>query len=196
MKKLFPFLLTVIFLFAIISCKPGGDKKKINETEKTSDASFPTPLPADGIQTNNRYSTFDITAPEGWEKQDTLYMGNRMVIIFSPIEDATDDFRENLNVLTEKTGMDPDDYFDLSRKNIQKMLTNAEELDNGTTEINGLPGHWLRYNHNYQGYLLEVKAYIVMKNGTAYIITCTSKKGEMDKWSPQFEQAVNSFTLN
>ena len=199
MNKILPFLLPLTLFFVITSCKspvPVNEKKKTDETAKTNDASFPPPPGDDKVQTNSPYSGFDITAPEGWEKKDTIYAGSRTLIIFSPIEGASDDFRENLNVVTEKTYMEPKDYFDLSRKNMNQMLTNLEELDNGTAEINGLPAHWLHYTHDYQGYSLEVKAYVVMRSGMAYIITCTSKKGQMNKWKSEFEQAVNTFTVN
>src|SRR5438105_3945906 len=55
--------------------------------------------------------TYSITAPKGWTKSDTTYMGQYVTFIKSEREDASDNFIENVNVVTEKVGsMGMDEY--------------------------------------------------------------------------------------
>ncbi len=138
---------------------------------------------------------FSINAPNGWEKTDTSVMGMRATIIFSPVESISDDFRENVNVITEKTGnKTAEEYLQLSKVNMKNMLTDMKELDYGTKEINGHNANWMRYSHSYMGYPLEVKVYVIIEDKIAYVLTCTCKKGELENWEKQFDDCVATFS--
>lgn len=76
------------------------------------------------------------------------------------------------------------------------MLNGVEVLEDGSATINGVNSRWLHYIHNYQGTPLEVKAWLLISKGKAYVLTATTKKGDMDKWADKFEEAANSFTIN
>lgn len=139
--------------------------------------------------------SYSITAPEGWDKTDTLLMGMRATVIFSPVEGSSDEFRENINIVTEKIGnKTAEEYLDLSRVNMKSMLTELKEINNGTKEISGHTASWMRYSHSYMGYPLEVKVYMLIADEIAYVITCTCKKGEMDNWEKQFDDCVATFS--
>lgn len=68
---------------------------------------------------------FDVTTPDGWERVDTTEMGMKICYLLSPQTDANDQFRENINIVTERTsGMALESYMTLSKTNMKKMLAN------------------------------------------------------------------------
>lgn len=183
-------LFYVILIFSL-SLTVGCKAKKAPTPEEIEKAIRKNPNLNAG---NGNYS---ITAPDGWGKTDTLLMGLSATVIFSPVEGAGDDFRENINIVTEKIGnKTAEEYLSLSRANMKSMLTELKEIDNGTKEINGHTASWMRYSHSYMGYPLEVKVYVLIADEIAYVISCTCKKGEMENWESRFDDCVATFSTN
>jgi hypothetical protein len=140
---------------------------------------------------------FDISAPAGWTKTDTIMMGQRIVFVKSPREDVNDDFIENVNVLTEKIGsMQADEYVNASIINIKNGLTGFEQGKISDRSINGYEFTCMRYSHVYSGIPIDVDVYFILRSGTAYIITCSAKGGTISQWGPDFDKVIRSFKLN
>lgn len=176
------FALAILFLLCITSCKNSGNDKK-NETANSP-----------GINTGT--GRFDIAAPEGWTKTDTVAMGMQTILLLSPLEDVNDNFRENVNVVTEKVGtMSLEKYVDLSKEGLAQMLNNYSERGSGKTTISGEPAEWIDYSHSMNMYEIDGRAYLMIKDGIAYIITATAMRGMQNKWQSVFEEAINSFRL-
>jgi len=185
MKPLFYF----IFSFSILLTAGCKQKKTPVTPEEIEKAIRKNP------NLNAGSGGFSINAPNGWDKSDTSLMGMKATVIFSPPEGTSDEFRENINIVTEKIGnKTAEEYLDLSRVNMKSMLTELKEIDNGTKEINGHTASWMRYSHSYMGYPLEVKVYILIADEIAYVISCTCKKGEMENWEKQFDDCVATFS--
>ena len=111
---------------------------------------------------------FDVTTPDGWERIDTAEMGMKVIYLLSPQGDENDMFRENINIVTERTGgMSLENYMTLSKTNMKKMLANFNEIEISDKTISDLPGSVMHYQHEYSGTPLDVKDYIVIKNGIA-----------------------------
>ncbi len=139
---------------------------------------------------------FEIDAPDGWTKIDTTSMGLKTVILMSPLEGSDDDFRENINVVTEKSGiMGLKAYTELSKSNMTKMMTNYKERGSGSTTINSEPAQWVDYTHTMYNMEIDGRVYFIIKNKIAYVITTTARKGGQNKWQAEFDKAVNSFLL-
>jgi hypothetical protein len=123
-------------------------------------------------------------------------MGLKTVILMSPVEGSDDDFRENVNVVTEKTGsMGLKAYTALSKSNMTKMMTIYTERGSGSTTINSEPAQWVDYTHTMYNMEIDGRVYFVIKNKIAYVITTTARKGGQNKWQAEFDKAVNSFRL-
>lgn len=121
-------------------------------------------------------------------------MGLKTIILMSPQEGSDDDFRENVNVVTEKTGsMGLNEYTALSKSNMAKMMNGFAERGSGSTTINSEPARWFDYTHTMYGVEIDGRVYFLIKNKIAYVITTTAKKGGQDKWQAVFDKAVNSF---
>jgi len=174
----------VLFCFFILSCGDGTTGKK-KELEKSTE---------DNPTMNAGTGKFDIDVPEGWSKIDTSSMGMQTVFLLSPTEGVDDDFRENINIVTERVGsMDLEKYTELSRKGMIRMLNNFKEENEGSTTISGEPAHWIDYSHSMNLYSFDVRVYLLKKAGVAYIITATARKGSREKWLPLFEKTVSTF---
>ncbi|HMH23837.1 MAG TPA: DcrB-related protein [Puia sp.] len=138
---------------------------------------------------------FSIDAPPGWKKMDTTITGIKITFLLSPA--VTNEFRPNINVVTESMrDAPPDGYFDQSIAAMGKYMQHFSAVAKGEKEIDGAKARWMRYSHNQNGFDLDVLVYFITKNGIAYIITCTVPKGQMEHFQPQFEQAVGTFHVS
>ncbi len=181
MKDLILFIATV---FLLESCKnPSTDKKNDKATVSETPGETKTSL-----------SGFSIDAPEGWTKSDTMISGQQIALLTSPSEDASDIFRENVNVVTENTqGMGMDEYIEASLRALRSGLSGFSEEKISERNINGIEFKTLHYSHNYNGYPIEAEVWFTIKNNMAWLITCSAMQGEFDTWAPKFEIAVRSF---
>ncbi|MBI3140073.1 MAG: hypothetical protein HYZ15_15970 [Sphingobacteriales bacterium] len=180
-------LVTVLFLAA---CKqpakkssPGGLDELAKEVRKNSPGA------------NAGSGHFSIVPAEGWTKLDTSIMGLNCTFISSRLDSEKDHFRENLNVVTEHCGsMGLDEYYAAAVSNMETLsgfkLGKVSDKSIGGTEFKNV-----KYSHVYSGIPVEVDLYITVKEGIAYLITCSALSGEMEKWGPRFEAMVTSFSV-
>jgi hypothetical protein len=141
--------------------------------------------------------TYSITAPEGWEKQDTTISGTKLTSITSPLENPFDDFSENVNVVTEDTkSLDLEAYTNANKSNLKTQLQESEIIDMFKTMIDGYPANAIVYSFKYGKYDLKNTAYLLTSNGIGYVITCSAIKNKFDKFQPEFQTCVNSFSIN
>lgn len=185
MKHILPVVLMIFTLFT--ACKDSG-KKSVNtvKDDLTKDAK--------GTAIQKPSGDFDIDPPKGWEKVDTIMEGKRIIFLRSPLEGKGDDFRENVNVLTEKVyGMGMAEYVD---RNIESMKSGLTGFSKGRVRdrtINGMEFTSLKYSHSYYGTIIDAEVYFTIIDKTAYVITCSAKGGSIEDWEPEFEEAVGSF---
>ncbi len=184
-------LLGFFTFFFLPACKDSKTKEKgrfPDEIRKEESDKKP------GSESGN--SQFSITAPEGWTKKDTFMMGQQITFLISPQEDPSDDFKENVNVVTEKTGsININDYLDKSITTLKNVLNNFVQGNISNLSINGLEFKKMQYSHVYGGVPIDVDVYFTVKEGMGYVITGSAKGGTISKWEPRFEEAVQSFKV-
>jgi hypothetical protein len=190
MKKRFFYSIIVILFISFVACK-NSNNEKVKEKEK------PEVTEKKSTGSNASTGAFSIDAPEGWTKTDTTSMGYSTLMMMSEREGPSDIFRENVNVVTEKVGnMSFEDYMAATDKNSVTMLTNYKETDRRDITVDGVPAKSIDYSHSMSGYNIAVNAVLLIKNGTAYVITSSTEKGKMEKWRSIFDKAVASFHVN
>jgi hypothetical protein len=188
-KRLFYSFIAILFI-SFAACKNSTNEKS-KEKEKPDVTEKKPAGPTTGT------GEFSIDTPEGWTKTDTTSMGYRTLILMSEREGPSDMFRENINVVTEKVGdMSFDDYMAATDKNSVAMLNNYKENERRDMTVDGVPAKSIDYSHSMSGYNIAVNAVLLIKNGTAYVITSSTEKGKMDKWRGIFDKAVASFHVN
>lgn len=180
MKK----FLTLIFAASLlVSCQNAKtEKAKTDNKDKVAEKS--------GLG-------YSVKSPAGWEKSDTSYMSQSVTFIRHPRENADDQFMENANIVTEKIGSyDMQAYLDASIKNMETGLTNFSHEPVEDVKVGDYEFKKMRYNHTYSGIDIDAEVYFIIKGGVAYLITCSTAKGDRTKYEPQFEEVVHSFHID
>ena len=188
MKKILQAFLALSILLFSCKDKAKSDKEKFIDDLRSEVKS--------GTESKGGDS-YDITPPDGWTKNVDYSQGHRITFLYSPIEGDDDTFRENINVLTERVGKaNMDDYLDLNISNMETSLTGFTHRKVSDISIKGQDYKSMLYSHNYEGVEIDARVLITIKDGTAYIITCSAPKGRYDRWHEDFEKAIRSFEIN
>lgn len=141
---------------------------------------------------NYSTSRFTLQYPEGWEADSSGKMGTSL-ILFSPIEGDDDHFRENINLLSEKstTATSLEEYSGQVKKILETMVTDATII---RSEKAG--DHWRMEYTGKQGKLnLYYLQYYFLKDGTYWILTFTTTPDEKAKHLTAGEAILNTFSL-
>ncbi|HNU88629.1 MAG TPA: hypothetical protein PKJ94_10075 [Ferruginibacter sp.] len=189
MKSTTTLLLTMFAGFVIMGCKSKSQKNNDTVDLKEMAKKYP------GI--NKGAGTYDISAPEGWDKKDTTMSGVKFTAIISPPDGANDIFRENINVVTENAkDLNLDEYEKANRLTMKGQMTGMNIIKDGETVIGNMPAKWIFYSFDYSGYPLKNTVYFLVKNRIGYTITCSALSSDFDKFQAAFKTSVNSFTIN
>jgi hypothetical protein len=191
MKKNLILLLFAGLAFATTSCKESKATKDKDIPAKKGEETKPT--------TDKKAGTGEliIATPEGWTRKDTTMMGQQAIFLMSETEGPTDMFRQNINVLSEKTGaMAFDDYIKLSTSNLGKMLTGYVHRSEKDITVDGVAAKSIDYTHSMSGYDIDVNAVMLIKDRIAYIITSSDLKGKLERWRKIIDETVASFHVN
>jgi hypothetical protein len=186
MKRYVHLSLAGLLLFA--ACQNRTDKKPTVEEVMKAAAATPG--------ANAGAGKFDISTPAGWQRIDTALSGMKMTAILSP--DTSRHFRANVNVVTASTnGLSLEKYFDANVDGIRNSLSQFNLIEKGEKMFGGLPGRWLHFTgQNADAIQLEQKMYVITNGGIAYIITCTSVKGQLAKDETSFDPILTSFKVH
>ena len=183
MKKIFT--CSIVVFLALTACKNGGDKKlSVDEALKKAGS-------APGANAGS--GKFDITAPSGWRRTDTSVSGLKATLLMGP---DTSGYRVNVSVITEAMqGTSIDRYVDMNVANLAKYIPQYGFVAKGQKEIAGLPARWIHYTQVSGGVPLDEICYIIPNNGIAYLVTCTTLKGQMEKEQAIFDQILSTFNV-
>jgi hypothetical protein len=133
--------------------------------------------------------------PAGWtQKQNELGM---TLIAVAPLDDASDKFTENVNVLVADIPADTslDEFhaqaFDPSQ--MGTMLTDFKPGDTSSTMLGDLAAKRLTYTHRMGVARLKVLAYTLVRGNKGYVITCSATHDRFDAYVPTFEWIASTF---
>lgn len=119
---------------------------------------------------------FTIGYPKDWDKQEGT-LGSA-VLLLSPLEGSSDEFRENVNVLVQTLPdkMSLDQYTKLSLDQAPKLITGFDLLDEGSTNLAGSPAHQVHYRGEQGSFRLEWKQVWTVRDGKAFVLTYTAER--------------------
>jgi eukaryotic-like serine/threonine-protein kinase len=158
--------------------------------------SVPSGVPTADFETYTDVAEgFTIAYPKHWEKREGA-LGSS-VLILSPTEEPSDDFRENVNVLVqtvpEETSLG--EYTRLSLDEAPKVIMGFDLLDDGPAMLSGAPAHQVHYRGEQGAFRLEWKQVYALKNGKAFILTYTAERDQYEAGLPTAEAMFASFRL-
>ncbi|MBE7463556.1 MAG: hypothetical protein HS116_08640 [Planctomycetes bacterium] len=155
-----------------------------------------------GSQVNeaNRFKApakgFSIVLPETWERQENAH--GTVVLALSQQADASDTFRENINVVVEDLPNEysVSDYYDANQVQLRKVMTDFVEVQLGDTIIQGQPAKRLVFTHRMGELNLKVLQYYFSKGKRGFVVTCTAAPGSYAGFEAEFERSVHSLMLD
>jgi hypothetical protein len=168
------FLFTIAFIVTSIICPAQKPSQKLI-TYKKEDTQF--------------------NYPSGWKLDTSAVMGTTWVV-FSPLKDNNDKFRENVNLLVQDlTGQnfDLDKYTQLSVSQISQMMTDGKVFE--STRMKSGNGDYQKviFSATQGKFKLKFEQYYFVKSDKAYVLTYTAEQTEFDAYKPTGEQILNSF---
>ena len=137
---------------------------------------------------------FTMNYPKEWTQQSNA----NMVAFLSPQENATDNFRENVNVIRQDLSSQPmtmEQYTELSKKQITDAYGASAIVSTNSKTIGGQKATGLVYNMTYQGRALKVASYWFIKGKIAFLFTYTAEPAQFSKYEETAMSVINSFTF-
>ncbi|MEL7064078.1 MAG: hypothetical protein AAFP00_10105 [Bacteroidota bacterium] len=168
------------------------------QTETEADTS-PAQAPAEET-TDWQTLSFDqyaITYPSDWEADTSGQLGTRF-FIFSPLDNESDAFRENVNlVIQDLTGydMDLDQYAEISEGQIQTAITEGQIISSERKEKDGQAYHQMIYTGKQGIFDLKFEQYYWVKDNQAFVLTFTCEEKAFDAYQATGEKMLGSFTF-
>ncbi len=166
-----------IFLL-LISISINSCQKKSSDTKNT-------------IESNDYFMFYksNLELDESGKNGSTFFL-------FTKKTNSNDNFVENLNLVIqnlEGMNIDLNKFVAISDSQIK---TNGNLIE--SKRILGKKQEYQRYifEGKMNNFDLKFLQYDFVKNNKAYILTYTAKKEDFEKYLPQMQESMNSFTLN
>lgn len=141
---------------------------------------------------------FEIEHPIDWEVDKSQQMGTTFLIL-SPMENEKDQFRENVNVLTQDLSaynLSLDQYTNITLEQVKTMITESEILLSERKKNDNGEYHQLIYKGKQGVYDLQFQQYFWLLDNEAIILTFTGEQTQYDKYLKIAETILNSFAIN
>ena len=136
---------------------------------------------------------YTIEVPENWTQLDTI-MNDGLKIRILPCPESLRADNPGANVLI--AGMNDRNISDFTTANINYLQTNMPGitiLEKGNMDSSIYGGKWFTYTKEQDGLVRDLINYIIPLNGFAYMITCGTNGGSMNKYRAIFDKIAGSF---
>lgn len=140
---------------------------------------------------------YTIQYPDLWSV-DTSHLMSTNFILFSPVADDNDRFRENVNMIVQDlTGynLDLDQYIKLSEDQIKGIFADGELLLSARQKRGNESYHKMIYTGTQNPFKLKFEAYCWVVGNKAYILTLTCESDQFDQYKATGEKILDSFRL-
>ncbi len=142
-------------------------------------------------------SDYSIRYPSNWELNDSKQMGTSL-ILFSPIENSKDKFKENVNLIIQDLSaynLDLDDFIEITLDQVKTMINNSTLLESKRIKSSNQEYHKLVYLGDQGVFNLKFEQYCWVINEKAYILTLTCERNKFPIYKVIGEKILNSFLL-
>lgn len=142
---------------------------------------------------NNKELGFSILLPRLWYKEVGSY-GTVIMAISSPTN-PQDKYRENITITAAYVpeDMKKETYVEMSINQAFEMFNGTQYgVTEGTISAGGEDGKWVSFSVPAKDIILKVISTVWIKNKRAYVVTCSSRDSEYDKYEPVFWKALRS----
>ena len=139
---------------------------------------------------------FSVQYPPQWEYDDSGLMGTNF-IIFSPQENSSDQFRENVNYSTQDVSqynMTLDQFVELTEQQLFQMITDAKLISSERISHHNKEMHRIEYAGKQGQFSLTFYQLFWIENGIAHVLTFTAEEDQYEKYSSTARKIIKEFT--
>ena len=141
---------------------------------------------------------YKLEYPARWALDTSGQYGTKLML-FSPLADLADGFKENVNLMTEvlpSKRFTLDQYVTAAIGQIKNIIDDYELLSNEKKNEHGRDYQHLIYNGAQGGMKLRFQQYCWVAEQTAYILTFTTERDKVDDYQETGMRILKSFKLN
>ena len=144
---------------------------------------------------------YSVQYPKNWEYSDQKPQPMVQFVLMSEEDSQEEDnFRENINLSTEflqGREISLDAYVEIALDQVEKQIPSAKILSTEDMSLNGIKAKSSIWTADFgSGVMLKFKQYILISDGTAYILTFTSTVAEFDEYVNQATDILDTFKIN
>lgn len=172
-------------IISAISCTLKKEAKTNNPIEETTDWE---------IHLSDNYL---IKYPSDWEVNLSGQMGTGF-ILFSPLSNESDNFRENVNLLIQDLAehdLSLDQYVDISEDQIKTIVVEGKVISSDRKEKNGREYQKMIYTGKQGVFNLKFEQYYWIIDNQAFVLTLTCEEEKFEKYKDIGEVILNSFNI-
>jgi hypothetical protein len=181
------FSILILFIFFFSSCQSQSQNQTILEqrldTVSTQSAGDSGP--------NFNYR---IEVPKEWEIRDTIMDGIKIRLLLSP-QSLTADRPVGNIIISAMKGQGIAEFTTRNMEYLKLNMPGTIILKRGKYESTTYKGEWFTYTKVQNGITRDMINYIIPVNGYAYMITCGSNKGSIEKYRAIFDEIAKSFKV-
>ncbi len=190
MKKLLELVLVLgILPITIISCSDSG-----KGDEGAGDESREKGIVPEGWESVER-EDFSIAYPPQWELDMTGDPETEFAV-YSELEGETDEFRENVNIVSEILPDRPvslDEYLEATRSQLEQALVGFEIQEEQEMTDDFGKYRYIVYHANYSDMDLAWKQQFRIVDGKAYVLTYSAERDNYSTFSETADQIFSTF---
>lgn len=176
------FSILIVFIFVFSSCQSQTTTEQRVDTASSA-------LVAIDHEPNYNYV---IEAPQEWAIRDTIMNGIKIRFLLSPQSLNADHPMGNI-IISSMEGRNIADFTTRNMDYLKSNLPGTIILERGNIESSTYNGQWFTYTKEQNGVVRDMINYIIPLNGYAYMITCGSNKGSIEKYRAIFDKIAKSF---
>ena len=135
--------------------------------------------------------------PKSW-RLDTLTKLGPELFVFSPLENESDKFSENVNVSIQNLSgqnIDLAQYKEITDKQVTDLATDSKIFESSILETNKGEFFRITYAMTQGKFRLKITTVCFIRNDRAYLATFSSELDKYDNYKKFGEQILSSFSL-
>ena len=179
--RLFSILIFSLFVFS--SCQSQTTTKQNSDTTQ----------PTQAVTNQQPNFNYVVEVPNDWTIRDTFMQdGMRIRFLLSP-QSLSIDYPAGNILVASMEGRNIEDFTTRNMNYLKSNMPGIVILERGKIDSTIYNGQWFTYTKEQNGVVRDMINYIIPLNGFAYMITCGSNKGSINKYRTTFDKIAKSF---
>ncbi len=140
---------------------------------------------------------YQIKYPKNWQLDSSKTMGTDL-IIFAPLENESDQFSENVNIIIQNLAgknIDLEKYKQITDKQFENPAFNIKVSESEIVKIGNESFYMTTYEMTQGKRRLKISSKCFIKNDKAFLVTFTSEIEKYESYKEMGDEILNTFKL-